>query len=49
MDVMGELEMDRRLSERIEEMLEVPRGEEMAGDLLDTARQLARLCLARVL
>jgi hypothetical protein len=43
MDAMGELEAARRLSERIEEMLEIPRGEETAGDLLDTARQLARL------
>jgi hypothetical protein len=31
------------LSERVEEMLEITRGEETAGDLLDTARQLARL------
>jgi hypothetical protein len=43
MDAMGELEVARRLSERIEEMLETTRGEETAGDLLDTAQQLARL------
>ena len=43
MDAMGERQAARRLSERIEEMLGMPRGEETAGDLLDTARQLARL------
>jgi hypothetical protein len=43
MDAIGELEAAQRLSERIEEMLEIPKGEESAGDLLDTARQLARL------
>lgn len=43
MDAMGEDTAARWLSERIEEMLEMPRGEEAAGDLLDTARQLARL------
>lgn len=41
MNAMGELEAAQRLSERIEEMLEIPKGE--GGDLLDTARQLARL------
>lgn len=43
MDAMSERQAARRLSERIEEMLEMPRGEETADDLLDTARQLARL------
>jgi hypothetical protein len=43
MDAVGEFEVAQRLSERIEEMLEMPRGEETAGDLLDTARQLVRL------
>lgn len=43
MDAMGEFEVAQRLSERIEEMLEMPRGEETARDLLDTARQLVRL------
>jgi hypothetical protein len=43
MDVMAERKAARRLSERIEEMLETTRGEEIAGDLLDTAQQLARL------
>jgi hypothetical protein len=43
MDVMGERKAARWLSERIEEMLEMPRVEETAGDLLDTARQLGRL------
>jgi len=43
MDAIGERQAARRLSERIEEMLEIPRDEETAGDLLDTARQLARL------
>jgi len=43
MDAMGELEAARRLSEHIEEMLEITRGEETVGGLLDTARQLARL------
>jgi hypothetical protein len=42
MDAMGERKAALRLSERIEEMLEMPRGEERE-DLLDTARQLARL------
>ena len=43
MDAMGECQAAQWLSERIEEMLEIPRDEETAGDLLDTARQLARL------
>ena len=43
MDAMGEDKAARWLSERIEEMLESTRDEETAGDLLDTARQLARL------
>ncbi len=43
MDAMGEDKAARWLSERIEEMLEITRDEETAGDLLDTARQLARL------
>jgi hypothetical protein len=43
MDAMGERKAAQRLSERIEEMLESTRDEETAGDLLDTARQLARL------
>jgi hypothetical protein len=43
MDAIGERQAAQRLSERIEEMLEIPRGEETAGDLLDTARQLAGL------
>ena len=43
MDAMGERQAARRLSEHIEEMLEITRGEATAGDLLDTARQLARL------
>ena len=43
MDAMGERKAARWLSERIEEMLEITGGEETAGDLLDTARQLARL------
>jgi len=43
MDAMGERKAAQRLSERIEEMLEVTRGEGTAGDLLDTARRLVRL------
>jgi hypothetical protein len=43
MDAMGERQAAQRLSERIEEMLGIPRGEETAGDLLGTARQLAGL------
>ena len=43
MDAMGERQAARWLSERIEEVLEMPGGEETAGDLLDTARQLVRL------
>jgi len=43
MDAMGEFEVAQRLSEHIEEMLEMPRGGETARDLLDTARQLVRL------
>jgi hypothetical protein len=43
MDAIGERQAARQLSERIEEMLETTRGEETAEDLLDTARQLARL------
>jgi hypothetical protein len=43
MDAMAERQAARRLSERIEEMLEITRGEETEGDLLDTARHLARL------
>jgi hypothetical protein len=43
MDAMGEDKAARWLSERIEEMLESTRDEKIAGDLLDTARQLARL------
>ncbi len=47
MDAMGERQAARWLSGRIEEILESTRGEETAGDLLDTARQLARLNLDR--
>ncbi len=43
MDALGERKAARRLSERIEEMLEITSGEEAAEDLLDTACQLARL------
>ena len=43
MGAMGEHQAARRLSERIEAILEIPRGEETAGDLLDTARRLVRL------
>ncbi|MDH4136794.1 MAG: hypothetical protein OEW09_08810, partial [Anaerolineae bacterium] len=43
MDAMGERKAARWLSECIEEMLEVPKDEKTAGDLLDTARQLAGL------
>jgi hypothetical protein len=44
MDAMSERKAARWLSERIEGMLEMPRGgEETAEDLLDTACQLARL------
>jgi hypothetical protein len=43
MDAMGERKAARRLSERIEEVLEITRGEETVEGLLDTARQLARL------
>ena len=43
MDAMGERQAAQRLSERIEEMLGMPKGEETAGNLLDTARHLARL------
>jgi hypothetical protein len=43
MDAMGERQAAQRLSGRIEEMLGIARGEETAGDLLDTARQLVRL------
>jgi hypothetical protein len=41
--MMSERQAARRLSERIEAMLARPRAEESVGDLLDTARQLARL------
>jgi hypothetical protein len=43
MDAIGERKAARRLSDHIEEMLEVTSGEEIAGGLLDTARQVARL------
>jgi hypothetical protein len=43
MDAIGERQAAERLSERIEEMLEMPKGGETVGDLLDTARQLACL------
>jgi hypothetical protein len=43
MDAMDERRAARWLSEHIEEMLEITKGEEATGDLLDTARQLVRL------
>ena len=43
MDAMSERQVARRLSEHIEEMLEITRGKDTVGGLLDTARQLSRL------